>query len=181
MLVYWTSGRPIFCQPVITPWNIDALLLQPLTLQKLQLKLHLLFKQTLMLERLQWYQKLNWHSIVRVFDLIPKLRARPKYQLSDNPHVLLLYLGWLIFLSQPTTLGFAQQWWPTFNHCQSGYSPTLENTEMVPKKECFVHFRKSQWVEFTTNYLNPQLDIIELDFQGIFIGKHCLIAFIGIL
>ena len=45
---------------------------------------------------------------VRAFDLIPILRARPKYQLSSLssdtklPHVSLLYLVWMrFFLDQP--------------------------------------------------------------------------------
>ena len=71
------------------------------------------------LDGIRWKQKLNWHSrvknkpyfqaffsssfflissTVKAFDLIPKLRARSKYQVSSgtkSPHILLLYLVWL--------------------------------------------------------------------------------------
>ena len=63
---------------------------------------------------------------VRDFDLMPKLRARPKYQLSSVnrfPGVLMLYLVWLRFLSLWTTFGYVQAWWATLNHSQSGNNP----------------------------------------------------------
>ena len=56
---------------------------------------------------------------VIAFDLILKLRARPEYQQSSGnkcPHVSLLYLVWLIFLSSSTTVGYAQLLWLGINH-----------------------------------------------------------------
>ena len=44
-------------------------------------------------------------------DLIPKLKARPKYQLLSETkfaYNLLLYLLWLIFLSYSTTFNYKQ-------------------------------------------------------------------------
>ena len=61
---------------------------------------------------------------VRYFDLIPTLRARPKYQLSYGtkcPDKLPLYLVGLRFLSQ----------------CQSGYSPNAIKRQKNLKNCCF--------------------------------------------
>ena len=130
------------------------------------------------LDGLQWKQKLNCHcgvenqffsswnhifgslifktltihisSMVTAFDLIPRLKARLKYQLSSGtrrPHISLLYLVWLRFLSESIPLGYAQLWWATFNHSQSGYSVMLKNTKHIQKLHVLAiwkHFRKSK-------------------------------------
>ena len=62
------------------------------------------------------FQVINFEEekIVRAFDLILRLRARPKYKLSYGntcPDFLQLYLVWLRFLSSSSTFGYAQPWW----------------------------------------------------------------------
>ena len=103
---------------------------------------------------------------VRAFDLIPKPRARPKYDPSSyttSPHVLLIYLMWLSFfcLNQPPSVmrsrGFA-----TVNHCQSGYDPNDIKGLNSSKKACFWQHQKI----FATNYLR-------------FTNRHNWIRFLG--
>ena len=57
---------------------------------------------------------LNSHlsKTVKAFDLIPRLRARPKYQLSSGtlPYKLALIFVCLRFLSSSTNFGYAQPW-----------------------------------------------------------------------
>ena len=54
-------------------------------------------------------------QIFRAFNLIPRLRARPKYQLSSGTYFL-IYLVWLRFLSFSATFCYVQPWWATLNY-----------------------------------------------------------------
>ena len=61
--------------------------------------------------------------MVRAFDPIPKVKARPDYQLLYGTkilHIPLLYLFWLIILFKQTTCVEAKTWLATLNHSQSG-------------------------------------------------------------
>ena len=103
-----------------------------------------------------------YHFFIRIYFLDPvfiflwginmilRLRARPKYQLSSGTKVpceSALYLARLGFLSSSTIYCNAQPWWATLNHSQSGYAKT------GPKTACFGHLTKCQWVKFATKYL----------------------------
>ena len=63
----------------------------------------------------QLLEKNNCHKslAVRAFDMIARLRARPRYQLSSGTKLTgesALYLAWLGFLSPANTFGYAQLW-----------------------------------------------------------------------
>ena len=73
---------------------------------------------------------------IRDLDIIPRLRARPKYQLSSGTY-LLLYLVWLKFLSLSTTFGYAQPWWATLNNSKIGYGPNSIKRKNVSKNCMF--------------------------------------------
>ena len=78
------------------------------------------------------------------------------------------------FLYLSTTFGYAQLWWATVIHSQSGYGPNAIKRLNGSKKRQFLatsqNFNGSSLLQITKIL---QLDYIELDFNAIFIEKHC--------
>ena len=114
------KGKPYHCRPQIrTPMKAKT----KLAFQSL--KPTLLFSE-LYFQAIYLDHILNCHITytIKAFDLIPKLRARPKLQLSSGTKCLgvsLLNLAWPRFLSSSTTFGYARPWWATLKHSQLGY------------------------------------------------------------